>query len=468
MGAHVIDREQLLLGDRLDDRALADAVAAADLGVVGHRHDAVAFAAGIGHVRVTEQHGLAEGGDVGVLAQQLEVPGAVDGIAVEHGALHAVVLDDQLLVDAAGRVAQDEFLAVRAAVEVAGREQVDAGDLELGARHRALVAADAVLREVAGTDLGLLPQRRDQAVADAAVLHAFADRVHARVVGLHRVVDDDAALAVDAGLLRELDVRADADGHDDDVGRHFEAVLEAHAADLVVTEDRGGVRAHQEAQAALLQGLAQHVGRERVELALHQRVEHVHDRDLQALLHQAVGGFETEQAATDDDGVLAGLRGVQHRIDILDVTEADDARQVIARQRQDERIGTGGDQQAVVFHRRAVGSAHFAPAAVDLDDFLVLAGVQRDAILLVPVQIIDHDFRNGLFAGEHRRQHDAVVIAMRLGAEHRDVIHLRRDLLQFLDRAHARHAVADQDQSFFHEHFLAEESLTQSRFGVRL
>ena len=32
VGAHVVEREQLLVLDRLDDRALADAVAAADLG----------------------------------------------------------------------------------------------------------------------------------------------------------------------------------------------------------------------------------------------------------------------------------------------------------------------------------------------------------------------------------------------------------------------------------------------------
>ena len=50
---------------------------------------------------------------------------------------------------------------------------------------RALVAADAEVRQVVGADLGLLEQRRDQAVGHAAVLHAFADRIDARVVGLH-------------------------------------------------------------------------------------------------------------------------------------------------------------------------------------------------------------------------------------------------------------------------------------------
>ena len=52
-----------------------------------------------------------------------------------------------------------------------------------------------------------------------------------------------------------------------------------------------------------------------------------------------------------------------------------------------------------------------------------------------------------LLAGQHRRQQDAVVVAVRLGAEHGDVVEVRRELEQFLDRAHAGHAVADHDQT---------------------
>ena len=89
------------------------------------------------------------------------------------------------------------------------------------------------------------------------MLHAFADRVDARVVGLHGVVDDDAALAVQACLARQLDVRADADRHHDQVGRNLRAVLEAHAGHAVLAEDRLGLRGHHEHHAALFQRLAQ-------------------------------------------------------------------------------------------------------------------------------------------------------------------------------------------------------------------
>ena len=77
------------------------------------------------------------------------------------------------------------------------------------------------LREMIGADLGHVEQRRDQAVGNAAVLHAFADRVDARVVGLHGVVDDDAAIAIKAGRFGELDVGPDADRHHHQIGRQF-------------------------------------------------------------------------------------------------------------------------------------------------------------------------------------------------------------------------------------------------------
>ena len=59
--------------------------------------------AGIAQMGLAEQQMLAELGDVGAVAHELEVPGAVEGIAVHHRALDALVLHHQLLVDAAAR-----------------------------------------------------------------------------------------------------------------------------------------------------------------------------------------------------------------------------------------------------------------------------------------------------------------------------------------------------------------------------
>ena len=112
----------------------------------------------------------------------------------------------------------DLFL-VRTRREIAGGEQVDPGHLQFGRNDRAVIGGKTLHGEMVGANLGLVEQRSDEAVGLAAMLHAFADRIDSPVIGLHGVGDDDAALAMEAGLARQLDIRADADRHHDEVGR---------------------------------------------------------------------------------------------------------------------------------------------------------------------------------------------------------------------------------------------------------
>ena len=168
MLAHVLEREQALALDRLDDLALAHAVAAADFRVVGHRLRAVvAFVAGVAEVRLAEHELVANLGNVLRIAQQLEVPAAIDGVAIEARTDDAVVLQHQPLVDAADRIGERDGLGVLAAHELAGREQIDAGYLELRRGHRTGVAADAQIREVVRGHFRHVEQRRDEPVARA-------------------------------------------------------------------------------------------------------------------------------------------------------------------------------------------------------------------------------------------------------------------------------------------------------------
>ena len=114
MGAHVVEREQLLFADRLDDGALADAVAAADFGGVAHRGDRIlAGVAAVAEIGRAEHQPLAHRRDVGAVAQMLEIPGAVDGVAIEHGADDLLVAQDDALVDAAVGVLQHDLFLVR-------------------------------------------------------------------------------------------------------------------------------------------------------------------------------------------------------------------------------------------------------------------------------------------------------------------------------------------------------------------
>jgi len=98
---------------------------------------------GVTDVGLAEHQLVADVVDLAALAQQLEVPATIHRVAVQAGADQLVVLDDEFLVDAAEGVAHHDLFGAFAAHEVAGREQVDAGDLEFGRGLRTGVAADA-------------------------------------------------------------------------------------------------------------------------------------------------------------------------------------------------------------------------------------------------------------------------------------------------------------------------------------
>ena len=86
--------------------------------------------------------------------------------------------------------------------------------------------------DVVGEDLGLLPERRDQAVDPAAVLRALADDIDVGVVDrAHVVVDHDGALDGQPAAHADLGVGLDAGGDHDHVAVERRAVLEGEAGD---------------------------------------------------------------------------------------------------------------------------------------------------------------------------------------------------------------------------------------------
>ena len=105
----------------------------------------------------------------------------------------------------------------------------------------------------------------------------------------------------------------------------------------------------------------------------------------------------------------------------------------------------------VVAHFKAIERGDHAALAVDADHRI--AGIQPHAVLRVPGAIVGDDVLEHLLAGQHRRQQDAVVIAVRLGAENGDVVALAVELQQLFDGADAGHAVADHHQALLHDAF---------------
>jgi hypothetical protein len=196
-----------------------------------------------------------------------------------------------------------------------------------------------------------------------------------------------------------------------------------------------------------------------VELALHDPLAEVHHGHVHAAQHQPVGRLQAEQAGADHHRVAVLAGGLDHRLGVGDVAVGEHAGQVVAGDGRDEGRRAGGQQQAVVVGLGAVAGEHLAADAVDLHH--LAAGVQGDAVVAVPVEIVEHDLGQRHLARQHRRQQDAVVVAVRLGAEHGDVVEVGRELEQLLDRAHAGHAVADQHEF----HLLHGVSPQQGRLG---
>jgi hypothetical protein len=139
-----------------------------------------------------------------------------------------------------------------------------------------------VAGKMVGAHLRHLEERRDKAVRDAAMRHAFADRIDPRVEGLHRVVHDNAFAAVEARVARQLCVRPDADRHHDQLSRDLRPVLEAHRGNPAgfPGDELGGLCLQKKSQALRLERGLQHPRGRAVELALHQPGHEVHDGHL--------------------------------------------------------------------------------------------------------------------------------------------------------------------------------------------
>ena len=315
-----------------------------------------------------------------------------------------------------------------------------------------MVAANAELGQMGGEYLALLKQRRHQTISNAPVRGAFADRVDARIGGgLHRIVDDDALVHMQAHAFGQRRVGANAHGHDHQIGQYFAAVFELDGFDattlavVLIAHQLLRLRAHEERHAAFFQRFLQQLARYVVELAFHQPRPHVHDAHRHAPFHQAVGRFQAQQTAADHHRVFVGFGRFDHGLRVGDVAVSEHTLQVFAGNGQHEGVGARGHDEAVVgrFHGLAAGFSGVYDALHAVHRGHRPARVQGHAVVGVPAPVVQHDLFQRLLAGEHWRQEDAVVVGVRFGAEYGDVVKLGRDFDQLFQRAHTGHAVAD-------------------------
>jgi hypothetical protein len=275
------------------------------------------------------------------------------------------------------------------------------------------------------------------------VLHALADGEDVLSRGLHVVVHDHAAVHEQLGLVREVDVRADTGGDDDEIGFEHAVVGERHAFHVPVAQDRRRCASEQDADAQILHLAEQVLAAVRIELPLHQRGHQVHDGHVAPLHLQSPRGLEPEQAAADHDRLLALARALEQAARVVERAEDEHAVLVEPLDRRHEGAAAGGEQQHVVRRDAAVVAGHVLRVAVHVHD--ADAEAQVDVVFLIPVEPVDDDVVGRLLAGEHRREHDAVVVDVGLVAEdrHREARLVLEDLLEAV---HPGHAVADDDQ----------------------
>ena len=156
----------------------------------------------------------------------------------------------------------------------------------------------------------------------------------------------------------------------------------------------------------------------------------MNDTDLHAIGAQPIGGFQPQQAAADNDGAFMCAAGRQHLLHIQHIAEGHHAGQIGARNRQHERVRSGGDQQTVIFGPDATSADYLTRLAIN--EFDLRAHMQDNAIVRIPVAAIDNDVLKTLFPGQQGRQHDAIVIYIGFSPEHGDVVDTRRGFEQAL------------------------------------
>ena len=123
MFPHLIECEQAFVLDCLGDDAFAHAVATAHLVGVFHRNGAgVALVPNVANVRFAEHQMIANLVHVFAFTQQLEIPRAIDRVAIQTSTDQLVVLNHQSFVNATHRVRQRDVLGTFAALKITSAE----------------------------------------------------------------------------------------------------------------------------------------------------------------------------------------------------------------------------------------------------------------------------------------------------------------------------------------------------------
>ena len=407
------------------ERPFRDAVAVADLGAVvelGH----AGLLTGPADVEQERDPLLRQGQPAVVRLRQV---GHFPAVAQQRRAHHFVVADHDGLEDAAAGLGEDDVL-VRVefrSVEPHGGD-VDAGHLELGGCPGAEVGRRRIgAGHVVGEHHGLFPQRRHQSVDFPAVLDALPHRKDIVLVLDHQpVIHHDGPFHRQPAQHGQVHVRPDPGGHHHHVARDVLPVPEADPGDAVGAEDGSGAAGRVHPDAQRLHAPPQHRAAVGPHLRIHEVPAGVHHFHGDAVAFQPVSGFQAQEAAADHHrpAVVILLGVLDHPARVIDGAEAENpvlhgpAGSVEPVHRRHVGAAAGGNDEGVVRRDAAVVGEHVLGGLVDPVN--ADPGVQRDAVLAVPGQGVEEDVGIAFLTGEDVAEHDPVVVAVGLVAEHGD------------------------------------------------
>ena len=163
--------------------------------------------------------------DVGLVADQSEEPIAVGCVAVHDCADDCVVLKHKAAIDPARRIAEHDILAPFRFGKIARTEQITTRHFQFG-RDFFLNECCFFTQQGFRNHFRLIIKRRDKAKDRTVVFDAFADSQNAIVRCAHLVIHMDAFTDGQTSLLCELDVGANANGHDQQITRQFSAIIQ--------------------------------------------------------------------------------------------------------------------------------------------------------------------------------------------------------------------------------------------------
>src|SRR5579863_3514856 len=288
---HTLDAA-IAVGDALDDRALLDAVAIADLHIGRHLLESN-FGAGRAGIEEQRQTILLQ---LDAAVEGLEEIGGLADFAHQDAACQAAVTDDQFFVNAAlGLHELHDIFIFAVARDHAHRGEFDAHHLELGGELRALVCsrgirAGDVLRE----HFGLIPQRSDEAIDATAMLRTFADREDVGVGSAQLIVNHDSAFGRQTPARADLGVGSDSGRDYDHVALERLTVFEGESDYFIIAQQALREFLEMNLNTHLLDRIFQDHPGLRIELLLHQMVQQMDDVDFDAMIEQAARSFETE------------------------------------------------------------------------------------------------------------------------------------------------------------------------------